>query len=252
MPAIWGQSITIRANAAEGSRSESIATRTLKPSLNIRAESKMKPAGHSHLNEPSVLMQSPPSQALGIKEHSFKSSPVSPLPGPCGQSRANSSETKTTTCKWRLYYYNILLRTSPEHVITELLPYVNTLHAILTEDVTLWTLAHHTTVSVHTFTILADAHVIYLHFHGRRVENDLGKTTLSRTDRDLNPDLLIISRPVLHDHDNLDHSATEAGPPGHRALNSSEPSGGHFSHRGPQPLPTEQQQVARVMGSPIS
>ena len=39
-------------------------------------------------------------------------------------------------------------------------------------------------------------------------------------------------------------------PPGHSCSYSSESSGGHTSHRGPQALPMEQQQVDCVTGSP--
>nr|CAD7450371.1 unnamed protein product [Timema bartmani] len=47
------------------------------------------------------------------------------------------------------------------------------------------------------------------HLRGRRVGKYLGKATLSRTDRDSNPHLPVIGRPVQHESDALDHSATE-------------------------------------------
>lgn len=46
--------------------------------------SRTKPDGQTQRNEPSVLMHSPPSHTLGINSHSFKSLPLSILPGPSG------------------------------------------------------------------------------------------------------------------------------------------------------------------------
>ena len=48
-----------------------------------------KPSGQEHLNEPSVLMQSPPRHASSSSEHSSRSwakAPEPPRPGPSGHS----------------------------------------------------------------------------------------------------------------------------------------------------------------------
>jgi len=68
-----------------------IKIQTSLPTHFLPVSSSTKPVGHSHRNDPSVLMQSPPMQALGMKVHSLRSSPVSPRPAPCGHSLLNSA-----------------------------------------------------------------------------------------------------------------------------------------------------------------
>nr|CAD7448331.1 unnamed protein product [Timema bartmani] len=55
-----------------------------------------------------------------------------------------------------------------------------------------------------------DSRGSYPHLHGGRVENPLGKTTLSSPDRDLNPDLLAIDSLAYCESDALDHATTKA------------------------------------------
>jgi hypothetical protein len=68
-----------------------IKTQIYLPMHFLPVSSSTNPVGHSHRNDPSVLMQSPPSQALGMNTHSLRSSPVSPRPTPCGHSLLNSA-----------------------------------------------------------------------------------------------------------------------------------------------------------------
>nr|CAD7458139.1 unnamed protein product [Timema tahoe] len=51
--------------------------------------------------------------------------------------------------------------------------------------------------------------IIYPHFHGRRVRNNLGKSTFSRPNQDSNPDVPVFSNPVQHENAALEHSASE-------------------------------------------
>nr|CAD7575608.1 unnamed protein product [Timema californicum] len=52
---------------------------------------------------------------------------------------------------------------------------------------------------------------VYPHMHGGRLENHFGKTTLSKPNRDLNPDIPVIGSLAYCKNSTLGHAATEAG-----------------------------------------